>query len=100
MSPALTPARAWCVISGEQLAAGGILDDAPDLAAGKFGDGVVGSLFEQQIAVGAQERQATVVYKVDRLTRSLADFAKLVELFEAHVESACVSFTRNRRPRR
>ena len=29
-----------------------------------------------------------VVYKVDRLTRSLADFAKLVELFDA----ACVSF--------
>jgi site-specific DNA recombinase len=29
-----------------------------------------------------------VVYKVDRLTRSLADFAKLVELFDAH----CVSF--------
>jgi Resolvase, N terminal domain len=25
-----------------------------------------------------------VVYKVDRLTRSLADFAKLVELFEQH----------------
>ena len=25
-----------------------------------------------------------VVYKVDRLTRSLADFAKLVEVFEAH----------------
>jgi site-specific DNA recombinase len=25
-----------------------------------------------------------LVYKVDRLTRSLADFAKLVELFEAH----------------
>src|SRR5213078_1669157 len=25
-----------------------------------------------------------VVYKVDRLTRSLTDFAKLVELFEAH----------------
>ena len=25
-----------------------------------------------------------VVYKIDRLTRSLADFAKLVELFEAH----------------
>jgi DNA invertase Pin-like site-specific DNA recombinase len=24
-----------------------------------------------------------VVYKVDRLTRSLADFAKLVELFDA-----------------
>ena len=25
-----------------------------------------------------------MVYKVDRLTRSLADFAKLVELFDAH----------------
>jgi DNA invertase Pin-like site-specific DNA recombinase len=25
-----------------------------------------------------------VVYKVDRLTRSLADFAKLVELFDQH----------------
>ena len=28
-----------------------------------------------------------VVYKVDRLTRSLADFAKLVETFDAHVVS-------------
>ena len=28
-----------------------------------------------------------VVYKVDRLTRSLADFAKLVELFDAHSAS-------------
>jgi site-specific DNA recombinase len=25
-----------------------------------------------------------VVYKVDRLTRSLADFARMVELFDAH----------------
>jgi site-specific DNA recombinase len=25
-----------------------------------------------------------IVYKVDQLTRSLADFAKLVELFDAH----------------
>src|SRR5215467_7723198 len=25
-----------------------------------------------------------VVYKVDRLTRSLADFAKIVEIFDAH----------------
>jgi len=33
-----------------------------------------------------------VVYKVDRLTRSLADFAKLVELFDAHG----VSFVSNR----
>ena len=28
-----------------------------------------------------------VVYKVDRLTRSLADFAKLIELFDAHAVS-------------
>jgi len=28
-----------------------------------------------------------VVYKVDRLTRSLADFAKLVELFDKHTVS-------------
>jgi DNA invertase Pin-like site-specific DNA recombinase len=28
-----------------------------------------------------------VVYKVDRLTRSLADFAKLVELFDQHSAS-------------
>jgi site-specific DNA recombinase len=28
-----------------------------------------------------------VVYKVDRLTRSLADFAKIVEIFDAHVVS-------------
>jgi site-specific DNA recombinase len=27
---------------------------------------------------------AVVVYKVDRLTRSLADFAKIVEIFDAH----------------
>jgi DNA invertase Pin-like site-specific DNA recombinase len=32
-----------------------------------------------------------VVYKVDRLTRSLADFAKLVELFDQHAVS-CLSF--------
>jgi site-specific DNA recombinase len=28
--------------------------------------------------------QIVIVYKVDRLTRSLADFAKLIELFDAH----------------
>jgi DNA invertase Pin-like site-specific DNA recombinase len=28
-----------------------------------------------------------VVYKVDRLTRSLSDFAKLIELFDAHAVS-------------
>ena len=34
--------------------------------------------------VKAHKVQIIVVYKVDRLTRSLADFAKLVELFDAH----------------
>src|SRR5580704_13597853 len=28
-----------------------------------------------------------VVYKVDRLTRSLADFVKLIEIFDAHAAS-------------
>jgi hypothetical protein len=33
-----------------------------------------------------------VVYKVDRLTRSLADFAKLVETFDVHgVSSTSIS---------
>src|SRR5450759_2089716 len=32
----------------------------------------------------AKRIRVIVVYKVDRLTRSLADFAKLVELFDAH----------------
>jgi DNA invertase Pin-like site-specific DNA recombinase len=34
--------------------------------------------------VRARKVDVIVVYKVDRLTRSLADFAKLVELFDAH----------------
>jgi site-specific DNA recombinase len=34
--------------------------------------------------VRAGKIDVIVVYKVDRLTRSLADFAKLVELFDAH----------------
>jgi len=34
--------------------------------------------------VRARKVQVVVVYKVDRLTRSLADFSKLVELFDAH----------------
>jgi site-specific DNA recombinase len=37
--------------------------------------------------VGARKVDVVVVYKVDRLTRSLADFAKLIELFEAHAVS-------------
>lgn len=34
--------------------------------------------------IRAKKVDVIVVYKVDRLTRSLADFAKLVELFDAH----------------
>ncbi len=34
--------------------------------------------------VRSRKINVIVVYKVDRLTRSLADFAKLVELFDAH----------------
>jgi site-specific DNA recombinase len=34
--------------------------------------------------VRAGKVQVIIVYKVDRLTRSLADFAKLVDLFDAH----------------
>jgi site-specific DNA recombinase len=36
------------------------------------------------INVEARRIDVIVVYKVDRLTRSLADFAKLVETFDAH----------------
>ncbi len=35
-------------------------------------------------AVARRQIDVVVVYKVDRLTRSLADFAKLVEAFDAH----------------
>ncbi|HEX9169512.1 MAG TPA: recombinase family protein, partial [Roseiarcus sp.] len=42
--------------------------------------------------VRARRIDVIVVYKVDRLTRSLADFAKLVELFDAH-QASFVSVT-------
>src|SRR5262249_27041026 len=42
--------------------------------------------------IRARKIDVVVVYKVDRLTRSLADFAKLVELFDAH-EVSFVSVT-------
>jgi DNA invertase Pin-like site-specific DNA recombinase len=42
-----------------------------------------------------------VVYKVDRLTRSLADFAKLVELFDRHkVSFVSVTYAHARPPPR
>lgn len=42
------------------------------------------ALLELLDDVRANRIDIIVVYKVDRLTRSLADFAKLVELFDAH----------------
>jgi site-specific DNA recombinase len=44
--------------------------------------------------VEAKRIDVIVVYKVDRLTRSLADFAKLVELFDKH-EVSFVSVTQS-----
>ena len=44
--------------------------------------------------VRAKKLDVIVVYKVDRLTRSLADFAKLVELFDAN-EVSFVSVTQS-----
>jgi site-specific DNA recombinase len=37
--------------------------------------------------IGAKRIDVVVVYKVDRLTRSLADFAKIVEVFDANAVS-------------
>src|SRR6476469_5911961 len=44
--------------------------------------------------IRAHRIDIVVVYKVDRLTRSLADFAKLVELFDGH-EVSFVSVTQS-----
>ena len=66
------------------------------LIAGRFDDGglsgaslerpALQSLLDQ---VRARKIDIIVVYKVDRLTRSLADFAKLVELFDEYGVSFC-----------
>ncbi|MBM3642327.1 MAG: recombinase family protein, partial [Alphaproteobacteria bacterium] len=60
------------------------------LVAGRFDDGgLSGASLERPALQGLLEQVQSrkidiiVVYKVDRLTRSLADFAKLVELFDA-----------------
>ena len=53
---------------------------------GGFSGGSIDRPALQQLLadVKAHKVNVIVVYKVDRLTRSLADFAKLVELFDAH----------------
>lgn len=61
------------------------------LAPGRYDDGgLSGASLDRPALQGlldevrAQRIDIIVVYKVDRLTRSLADFAKLVELFDKH----------------
>ena len=53
---------------------------------GGFSDGSMDRPALQKLFIEVQARRidVIVVYKVDRLTRSLADFAKLVETFDAH----------------
>jgi site-specific DNA recombinase len=53
---------------------------------GGFSGGSMDRPALQKLLVDVQARRidVVVVYKVDRLTRSLADFAKLVETFDAH----------------
>ena len=64
------------------------------LASGRFDDGGLSGASLDRPALQAlldlvrsQRIDIVVVYKVDRLTRSLADFAKLVEVFDAHAVS-------------
>ena len=52
------PLAAEDIVRAEQIGRRRILDDAADLGAGEVGDGVVGGLLEQEIAVGAEEWQA------------------------------------------
>ena len=61
------------------------------LIAGRYDDGAFSGASLQRPAlqqllgeIRAGKIDVVVVYKVDRLTRSLADFAKLVELFDQH----------------
>jgi DNA invertase Pin-like site-specific DNA recombinase len=61
------------------------------LIAGRYDDGAFSGASLQRPAlqqlldeIRAGKIDVVVVYKVDRLTRSLADFAKLVELFDQY----------------
>jgi site-specific DNA recombinase len=56
---------------------------------GGFSGGTMERPALQRLLTDIRERviDVIVVYKVDRLTRSLADFAKMVELFDAHAVS-------------
>ena len=82
MTPSARPAR---LTSAVRLMRAGFSPTAATMTAAIPGrtldrpalQALLGAVRERQIDV-------IVVYKVDRLTRSLADFAKLVELFDAH----------------
>ena len=56
---------------------------------GGFSGGTMERPALQRLLADIRERviDVVVVYKVDRLTRSLVDFAKMVELFDAHAVS-------------
>src|SRR5882762_4453228 len=56
---------------------------------GGFSGGTMERPALQRLLADIRDRviDVIVVYKVDRLTRSLADFAKMVELFDAHAVS-------------
>src|SRR6202790_4813551 len=56
---------------------------------GGFSGGTMERPALQRLVADIRERviHMIVVYKVDRFTRSLADFAKMVELFDAHAVS-------------
>jgi site-specific DNA recombinase len=58
---------------------------------GRYDDGAFSGASLDRPALGqlladvrSRKIEIVLVYKVDRLTRSLADFAKLIELFDAH----------------
>ena len=57
-------------------------------------------IFDRSSASPARSHSlgAVVVYKVDRLTRPLTDFAKLVEVFDAHGVPFVASTRAARRP--
>jgi len=63
---------------------------------GGFSGGSINRPALQQLLTAIRQGQVDVivVYKVDRLTRSLADFAKLVDLFDKH-EVSFVSVTQS-----
>ena len=64
---------------------GWIMDDTPYDDGGWSGGTLERPAVQQLLEDVRQGRvQIIVVYKIDRLTRSLTDFAKLVEIFDTH----------------